>query len=313
MRIAVLGGAGFIGSHLCTYLLQKQHTVLCIDNLYTGSIKNIAHLVSHPTFTYISANSDDWNGVSKKIDQIYNLACPASPIQYQKDPIFTLKTNIFGMFNVLQLAEKYNCKILQASTSEIYGDPLEHPQQEKHWGNVNPIGLRACYDEGKRIAETICIEFYRQKQVQIKLVRIFNTYGPKMQINDGRVISNFIVQALQNKPIIIYGTGKQTRSFCFIDDLIFGLSAMMNTANDFTGPVNLGNPNEISILEIAVKIKNMTNSKSEIIFKTLPEDDPKRRCPDITMAKQYLSWQPEIPLQIGLEKTITYFREELLK
>lgn len=311
-RILVAGGAGFIGANLCQYLLSRGDTVFCIDNLYTGKMQNIKTLLSHFNFQYIPADVTSLQNIPEKIDEIYNLACPASPVQYQKNPIYTWATNVLGTLNLLKLAEKNECLFLQASTSEVYGDPIEHPQQENYWGNVNMVGVRSCYDEGKRAAETICMDFYRKKGMKIKIVRIFNTYGPKMQRDDGRVISNFIIQALQNEPITIYGSGEQTRSFCYIDDLILGLVKMMATSDDIVGPINIGNPDEITILEIAAKIKNMTNSKAEIIFKKLPDDDPKRRCPDITKAKTNLNWQPNIDLKQGLKETIEYFEKNFI-
>jgi len=309
MRILITGGAGFIGTNLSAYLLAQGHTIFCLDNFYTGAKQNIKHLQLFLNFQVIHANIVDTQLTLPEVDQIYNLACPASPPQYQQNPLFTLRTNIYGVFNLLEAVKKQKkpCTILQASTSEIYGDPMQHPQTEQYWGNVNPIGVRSCYDEGKRVVETILMDYYRQENTKIKIVRIFNTYGPYMQVNDGRVISNFIVQALQNKPITIYGDGKQTRSFCYISDLLTGMVTMMNSDNKFTGPINLGNPIETSILEIAIFIKNTTNSKSEIIFKPLPKDDPTRRCPDITLAKEKLNWYPTVSLDIGIKNTIKYF------
>jgi len=303
-KILVTGGAGFIGSHLCEKLLNYGNEVICLDNFFTGSKKNIIHLIDNPYFEVIRHDVEE--GILLEVDEIYNLACPASPIHYQFDPIKTTKTNVLGAINMLGLARRCSAKILQASTSEVYGDPEIHPQPETYRGNVNPIGVRACYDEGKRCAETLFFDYYREAKVDIRVVRIFNTYGPKMAINDGRVVSNFIIQALQNKDITIYGDGSQTRSFCYVDDLVDGLIKMMNS-NEI-GPINLGNPDEFTILELAQKIIELTNSKSKLIFKTLPQDDPKQRQPDITLAKQKLNWQPKIKLQDGLIKTIEYFK-----
>ncbi len=304
-RILVTGGAGFIGSHLCEYLLNKGHEILCVDNFYTGRRANIAHLIGNPYFEVM--RHDICFPLYVEIDEIYNLACPASPIHYQFDPVQTIKTAVHGAINMLGLAKRLKIKILQASTSEVYGDPTVHPQPETYWGNVNPIGLRSCYDEGKRCAETLFFDYHRQHKIKIKVARIFNTYGPRMHPNDGRVISNFIIQALKGEDITIFGDGKQTRSFCYIDDMIDGLIRLMMSPDDFTGPVNLGNPTEVSILELAEKIKELTNSKSNIVFKPLPSDDPKRRRPDITLAKTQLGWQPMTPLEDGLKKTIEYF------
>ncbi len=307
-KTLVTGGAGFIGSHLCRYLLDHNHRVLCVDNLFTGREENIAHLKVHKDFTFLKHDIIDPLYVEEKIDEVYNLACPASPIHYQLNAIRTVKANTLGVINMLGLAKKHAARFLQASTSEVYGDPLEHPQKETYRGNVNTIGPRACYDEGKRVAETLCFDYHRQHGVDIRIVRIFNTYGPRMALNDGRVISNFIVQALQGKEITIYGNGEQTRSFCYVGDLVRGLYAMMEQTKA-TGPVNLGNPGEYTIHEIAQLIKKMTNSNSPITFHQLPQDDPCRRRPDITLAKQLLGWQPHIPLQEGLQNTIAYFRE----
>lgn len=308
-RILVTGGAGFIGSHLCERLLNEGNEVICVDNFYTGRKENIIHLMNNPYFEVI--RHDITFPLYVEVDEIYNLACPASPIHYQFDPVQTVKTCVHGAINMLGLAKRLKIKILQASTSEVYGDPEVHPQPESYWGNVNPIGVRACYDEGKRCAETLFFAYYRQYNLDIKVVRIFNTYGPRMLLNDGRVVSNFIVQALKNEPITIYGDGSQTRSFCYVDDLIDGLIKMMNTEKGFTGPVNLGNPEEISILELAKKIIELTNSKSEIVYKPLPEDDPKRRKPDISLAKSKLNWEPKVKLEDGLKKTIDYFKKVL--
>ncbi len=308
-RVLVTGGAGFIGTHLCARLLKEGCHVICLDNLFTGSEKNITLLKSHPHFEFVFHDVIS-PYEAEDIDEIYNLACPASPVHYQYDAIKTIKTAVMGVINMLDLARRNGAKILQASTSEVYGDPVIHPQTENYWGNVNPIGIRSCYDEGKRCGETLCMDYYRQNGVRIKIVRIFNTYGPYMLPNDGRVVSNFIVQALQGKPITIYGSGKQTRSFQYVDDLIEGMIRMMDTGDDFTGPVNLGNPGEFTILELAHKIIELTGSGSEIIFKPLPHDDPKQRRPDITLAKQHLGWSPGIPLEEGLMHVIDYFKEQ---
>ena len=305
VRVLVSGGAGFLGSHLCERLLKEGHDVLCVDNFYTGTKRNIAHLLDHPYFELL--RHDITFPLYVEVDEIYNLACPASPIHYQNDPVQTTKVNVHGSINMLGLAKRLKAKILQASTSEVYGDPSIHPQPENYWGNVNCIGPRSCYDEGKRCAETLFFDYHRQHGIKIKVARIFNTYGPNMHPNDGRVISNFILQALRNEPITIYGDGSQTRSFCYVDDMISGLIRLMNTPDDFTGPVNLGNPIEISILELAEKILRMTGSKSKITFKPLPADDPKQRQPLIELAKEKLGWTPEVPLEEGLKKTIAYF------
>lgn len=306
-RILVTGGAGFLGSHLCERLLKEGHDVLCVDNFYTGTRRNIAHLLDHPYFELL--RHDITFPLYVEVDEIYNLACPASPIHYQNDPVQTTKVNVHGSINMLGLAKRLKAKILQASTSEVYGDPSIHPQPENYWGNVNCIGPRSCYDEGKRCAETLFFDYHRQHGIKIKVARIFNTYGPNMHPDDGRVISNFILQALRNEPITIYGDGSQTRSFCYVDDMISGLIRLMNTPDDFTGPVNLGNSDEISILELAEKIIRMTGSKSKITFKPLPADDPKQRQPLIDLAKEKLGWTPEVPLEEGLKKTIAYFED----
>ena len=308
-RILITGGAGFIGSHLCEKLLNERNEVICVDNFFTGSKQNIIHLLDNPYFEIV--RHDITFPLYVEVDEIYNLACPASPVYYSFDPVQTTKTSVMGAINMLGLAKRLKIKILQASTSEVYGDPEVHPQMESYRGNVNPIGPRACYDEGKRCAETLFFDYYRQLKIKIKVIRIFNTYGPKMQPDDGRVISNFIVQSLKNKVITIYGDGSQTRSFCYVDDLVEGITKMMNSREDFVGPVNLGNPNEFTILELAKKIIDLTNSKSKIICKPLPEDDPKRRKPNIELAKKELEWEPKIQIDEGLKKTIDYF-ERLL-
>ena len=307
-KILITGGAGFIGSHLCEKLVEQEHHVLCVDNYFTGSYKNIKHLMDHKNFEVI--RQDVCFPLYVEVDEIYNLACPASPIHYQHDPIQTMKTSVLGAYNMLGLAKRTGAKILQASTSEIYGDPQIHPQVESYWGNVNPIGPRSCYDEGKRAAETLFNDYRRQHNVMTKIVRIFNTYGPRMAINDGRVVSNFITQALQNEDITIYGDGSQTRSFCYIDDLVNGLLKMMDSGS-FTGPVNMGNPKEFTMLELAEKVIKKTNSKSKIIYKNLPIDDPKQRQPDISVAKRILEWEPKIELEEGLKNTIHYFERTL--
>jgi UDP-glucuronate decarboxylase len=309
-RILVTGGAGFIGSHLCDRLLQTGAEVLCADNLFCSTKENIYHLLQNPRFEFI--RHDVTFPLYVEVDEIYNLACPASPIHYQRDPVSTMKTSIHGAINMLGLAKRLKAKILQTSTSEVYGDPKEHPQTEKYWGNVNPIGIRSCYDEGKRAAECLFFDYYRQYALPIKVVRIFNTYGPRMHPNDGRVVSNFIVQALQGKNITIYGSGSQTRSFCYVDDLVTGLIAMMDTtANDFTGPVNVGNPGEFTITELAQLVIKLTGSNSQIEYRELPQDDPVRRKPDISLAKSALNWSPSVPLEEGLKKTIEYFRGKI--
>ncbi|SRR5579884_771006 len=305
-RIAVTGGAGFLGSHLCERLLKEGNEVICIDNFYTGRRGNIVHLLSNPYFEVL--RHDICFPLYIEVDEIYNLACPASPIHYQFDPVQTTKTSVHGAINMLGLAKRTKSKILQASTSEVYGDPHVHPQTESYWGNVNPIGLRSCYDEGKRCAETLFFDYHRQQKLRIKVARIFNTYGPRMHPNDGRVVSNFIMQALRNEDVTVYGDGSQSRSFCYVDDLIDGLVKLMNSPDDFTGPVNLGNPVEFTVLELAEKVIKMTGSKSKIIRKPLPADDPTQRKPDITLAKKNLSWNPTIPLEEGLKTTIEYFK-----
>lgn len=307
--ILVTGGAGFIGSHLCKRLLEEGNEVLCLDNYFTGSKENILSLMKDPFFEVI--RHDIMNPYYAEVNEIYNLACPASPIHYQYDPIRTINTSVLGAIHVLGLANRVKAKVLQASTSEVYGDPRMHPQPENYWGHVNPIGIRSCYDEGKRCAETIFMDYHRQYKVQTKIIRIFNTYGPHMHPQDGRVISNFIVQALSGKDITIYGDGMQTRSFQYIDDLIEGMIRMMATSEDFTGPVNLGNPEEYTILQIAETVLRMTGSKSKIIFHPLPEDDPTQRKPDISLAKSKLDWEPTIALEEGLKETIAYFKKIL--
>jgi UDP-glucuronate decarboxylase len=311
IRILVTGGAGFLGSHLCECLLKEGHDVLCVDNFYTGTKRNIVHFLDRPHFELL--RHDITFPLYVEVDEIYNLACPASPIHYQNDPVQTTKVNVHGSINMLGLAKRLKAKILQASTSEVYGDPSTHPQPENYWGNVNCIGPRSCYDEGKRCAETPFFDYHRQHRLKIKVARIFNTYGPRMHPDDGRVISNFILQALRNQPITIYGDGSQTRSFCYVDDMIAGLIRLMNTPDDFTGPINLGNPTEISILELAKKIIRMTGSKSKVAFKPLPADDPKQRQPLIDLAKEKLGWAPKMSLDVGLKKTIAYFEDVLKK
>jgi len=308
-RILVTGGAGFIGSHLCEELLKKGNEVICVDNYFSGSRQNIIHLLDNPYFEII--RHDITFPLYVEVDEIFNLACPASPLYYSFDPVQTTKTSVMGAINMLGLAKRLKIKILQASTSEVYGDPEVHPQPENYCGNVNPIGLRACYDEGKRCAETLFFDYYRQLKIKIKVIRIFNTYGPKMQPDDGRVVSNFIVQSLKNKDITIYGDGKQTRSFCYIDDLIEGMIKMMDSNEKLVGPLNLGNPNELTILDLAKKIIKLTHSKSKIIYKTLPDNDPKQRQPNIDLARKELKWSPKIELDEGLKKTISYFEKIL--
>ncbi|MEP5780558.1 MAG: UDP-glucuronic acid decarboxylase family protein [Hyphomicrobiales bacterium] len=305
-RILVTGGAGFLGSHLIDKLLDRGDDVICVDNLFTGSKDNIRHLLQHPNFEFM--RHDITFPLFIEVDEIYNLACPASPIHYQHDPVQTTKTSVIGAINMLGLAKRLGCKIFQASTSEVYGDPSVHPQPEEYWGNVNPIGPRSCYDEGKRCAETLFFDYNRQVGVPVKVARIFNTYGPRMHHADGRVVSNFIVQALNGDPITIYGNGEQTRSFCYVDDLLEGFVRMMDTPDDITGPINLGNPNEFTIGELAKTIIQMTDSQSELIQEPLPIDDPKQRQPDISKARELLNWEPTIELKHGLEKTIEYFR-----
>ena len=304
-RVLVTGGSGFIGSHLCTRLINSGCDVLCLDNLYSGEKENIAHLLDSPYFEFV--RHDVTFPFYAEVDEIYNLACPASPIHYQRDPVQTTKTSVHGAINMLGLAKRTGAKILQASTSEVYGDPEVHPQTEEYWGNVNPIGIRSCYDEGKRCAETLFMDYHRQHQVKTKIVRIFNTYGPRMHPNDGRVVSNFIVQALQGHDITIYGDGSQTRSFCYVDDLVIGLIAMMATEDSVTGPINLGNPTELSVGELASSIIKLSGSDSKITFKSIPQDDPRRRKPDISKASNILGWAPSIKLVPGLKQTIAYF------
>lgn len=308
-RILVTGGAGFLGSHLCERLLNEGHDIVCLDNYFTGQKQNVVHLLKHPYFEMV--RHDITMPFFVEADEIYNMACPASPIHYQFNPIKTVKTSVMGAINMLGLAKRIKAKVLQASTSEVYGDPEIHPQTEEYWGHVNPIGERACYDEGKRAAETLFVNYHKQNNVRIKIVRIFNTFGPRMHPNDGRVVSNFIVQALQNKDITMYGDGTQTRSFCFVDDMIDGLIKMMNTGDDITGPINIGNPGEFTILELAEKIIKLTGSKSKFVFMPLPSDDPMQRQPDISKASKLLGWEPKYPLEEGLVKTIQYFRETL--
>jgi UDP-glucuronate decarboxylase len=308
-RVLVTGGAGFLGSHLCERLLNEGCDVLCADNFYTGSKRTIENLMGNPYFELL--RHDITFPLYVEVDEIYNLACPASPIHYQNDPVQTTKVNVHGSINMLGLAKRIKAKILQASTSEVYGDPAVHPQPETYLGNVNCIGPRSCYDEGKRCAETLFFDYLRQHKLKIKVARIFNTYGPRMHLNDGRVVSNFIVQALRGKPLTIFGGGTQTRSFCYVDDLIEGLIRLMNTGDDVTGPINLGKPGEFTILELAEKVIGLSNSKSEIIFKKLPADDPKQRRPDISQARKILEWEPEIELEEGLKRTIDYFDELL--
>ncbi len=308
-RILVTGGAGFIGSHLCERLLNEGNEVVCADNFFTGTKDNIKHLMTNPYFEVI--RHDICLPLYLEVDEIYNLACPASPIHYQFDPVQTTKVNVSGSINMLGLAKRLNIKIFQASTSEVYGDPAVHPQPESYWGNVNPIGPRACYDEGKRCAETLFFDYYRQHNLDIKVLRIFNTYGPRMHPHDGRVVSNFIIQALKGEDITIYGDGSQTRSFCYVDDMVDAFVLMMDTPKGFSGPLNAGNPNEVTISDLATLIINLSASKSKLIFKELPEDDPQRRKPDITLAKEELSWEPTVNLESGLKKTIAYFENVL--
>jgi UDP-glucuronate decarboxylase len=308
-RILVTGGAGFLGSHLTDRLLTAGHEVLCADNLFTGTKRNIERLIGHPRFEFV--RHDVTFPLYVEVDEIYNLACPASPIHYQHDPVQTTKTSVHGAINMLGLAKRLRCKILQASTSEVYGDPSVHPQPETYWGNVNPIGIRSCYDEGKRCAETLFFDYHRQHDVEIKVARIFNTYGPRMHPGDGRVVSNFVVQALREEPITLYGQGEQTRSFCYVDDLIEGLIALMDTPADVTGPVNLGNPTEFTIRELANLILRLTNAQSELVYLPLPQDDPQQRRPDISLAMTQLGWKPRVALEEGLKPTIGYFMERL--
>lgn len=309
MRILVTGGAGFLGSHLSERLLMEGHEVICLDNFFTGRKCNIAHLLPNPNFELM--RHDVIDPFKLEVDQIYNLACPASPVHYQHNPIKTTKTSVMGAINCLGLAKRVNARVFQASTSEVYGDPDVHPQPESYWGNVNPIGIRSCYDEGKRCAETLFFDYYRQNQVDIRVVRIFNTYGPRMLADDGRVVSNFIVQALQGQEITVYGEGQQTRSFCYVDDLIDGFVRLMNQ-DQVVGPMNIGNPGEFTIRELAQKVIELTDSKSQIVFRPMPEDDPKQRQPNIAQAREILGWEPKVQLEAGLKKTIEYFEEQLL-
>lgn len=308
-KILVTGGAGFIGSHLCDELIKAGHEVICLDNFFTGSKNNIQHLIGNPKFELI--RHDITEPFRIEVDEIYNMACPASPVHYQYNPIKTMKTSILGATNMLGLAKRVRAKILQASTSEVYGDPVEHPQRESYWGNVNPIGIRSCYDEGKRAAETLFFDYHRQHNVDIKVIRIFNTYGPRMHPQDGRVVSNFIVQALKGDDITIYGDGSQTRSFCYVDNLVDGIIKTMNQDKDFLGPVNLGNPNEFTIKQLAENVIDLTGTKSQIKYLPLPSDDPKQRQPDIKLAKEQLNWEPNIQLREGLKKTIEYFSTQV--
>jgi UDP-glucuronate decarboxylase len=306
-RVLVTGGAGFLGSFLCERLLKEGCDVVCVDNFYTGTKRNVIHLKENPYFELI--RHDITFPLYLEVDEIYNLACPASPVHYQNDPVQTTKVNVHGSINMLGLAKRLKAKILQASTSEVYGDPTVHPQTESYWGNVNCIGIRSCYDEGKRCAETLFFDYHRQHNLSIRVVRIFNTYGPRMHPNDGRVVSNFILQALRNHDITVFGDGTQSRSFCFVDDLVDGMIRMMNAPDDFSGPVNIGNPNEFSIMELAGKVIGLTGSKSKIIYQPLPEDDPLQRQPDIALAKERLGWEPKTQLEEGLKRTIEYFKE----
>jgi UDP-glucuronate decarboxylase len=307
-RALVSGGSGFLGSHLCDRLIERGQDVLCVDNLFTGQKRNVEHLLGHKRFEFL--RHDVTFPLFVEVDSIYNLACPASPIHYQHDPVQTTKTSVHGAINMLGLAKRLRAKILQASTSEVYGDPTEHPQKETYWGNVNPIGPRSCYDEGKRCAETLFFDYHRQHKLNIRVVRIFNTFGPRMHPNDGRVVSNFVLQALRNEPITLYGTGNQTRSFCYVDDLVTGLTAMMDQ-DKIIGPVNLGNPGEYSIKDLAIMVREISGSSSEIVFRPLPQDDPVRRKPDVTLAKEKLGWEPKVSVREGLIRTINYFREIL--
>ncbi len=310
-RVLVTGGAGFLGSHLCERLLKDGHEVLCIDNFFTGTKNNVMHLLNNPYFEMM--RHDITFPLYVEIDEIFNLACPASPIHYQHDPVQTTKTSVHGAINMLGLAKRLRSKIFQASTSEVYGDPEIHPQPESYWGRVNPVGPRSCYDEGKRCAETLFFDYRRQHQLRIKVARIFNTYGPRMHPNDGRVVSNFIVQALRNQPVTLYGDGTQTRSFCYVDDLIEGVVRLMKSPDELTGPVNLGNPVESSMIELAETIIELTGSSSEMVWKPLPKDDPRHRCPDISLAQSYLDWTPKVSLHDGLKRTIVYFDHLLQK
>jgi UDP-glucuronate decarboxylase len=310
-RAIVAGGSGFVGSHLCDRLIDEGYEVICVDNLQTGNLINVDHLFKNPLFTFIQEDITSFSYTGEKIDEIYNLACPASPEKYQASPIKTLKTNFNGTLNLLELATVHGAKYFQASTSEIYGNPATHPQPESYWGHVNPIGLRSCYDEGKRVAETLCFEFHRQHHTKIKVARIFNTYGPRMSADDGRVVSNFITQSLKGRHLTIYGDGSQTRSFCYVDDLIEGIRSLMSTDNDFTGPVNLGNPVEVTILDLSKQIRELTDCQANPIFLKLPSDDPVRRKPDISLAQEKLGWKPTISLEDGLKATIDYFTKQL--
>ncbi len=305
-RVLVTGGAGFLGSHLCRELIREGQEVICLDNFFTGHKRNVQDLLDHHGFELI--RHDIVNPIFLEVDRIYNLACPASPVHYQYNPVKTIKTSVMGTINILGLAKRVKARVLQASTSEVYGNPQVHPQPEPYWGHVNPIGLRSCYDEGKRCAETLCFDYHRQNRVEIKVARIFNTYGPNMDINDGRVVSNFIIQALQNMPLTVYGDGSQTRSFCYVDDMVQGLIALMNSPKDFIGPVNLGNPDEITIKELAEQVLRLTGSSSTIDRRPLPEDDPVQRQPDIALAKEKLNWQPTVSLDEGLGHTIAFFK-----
>jgi UDP-glucuronate decarboxylase len=308
-KILITGGAGFIGSHLSERLLNEGNEIICLDNLFTGSKDNIAHLIGHPKFEFI--RHDIVEPIKLEVDEIYNLACPASPVHYQYNPIKTMKTSVIGSINMLGLAKRTRAKIFQASTSEVYGDPHVHPQKENYWGNVNPIGIRSCYDEGKRAAETLFMDYHREHDLKIKIIRIFNTYGPNMHPEDGRVVSNFIVQALRGQDITVYGEGNQTRSFCYVSDQVDGFIKLMNSADDITGPINVGNPNEFTILELAQKVISLTKTKSKIVYKPLPSDDPTQRKPDISLAKEKLGWTPKVELEEGLLKTIEYFKKKI--
>ncbi len=308
-QILVTGGAGFIGSHLCERLVKEGNAVICLDNFYSGSKENIWHLIGHPGFELV--RHDVTEPYRVEVDEIYNLACPASPVYYQYDPIQTTKTSVFGTFHMLGLAKRTKARMLQASTSEVYGDPAVHPQEENYWGNVNPIGIRSCYDEGKRCAESLCFDYHRIHKVDVKVIRIFNTYGPRMAVNDGRVVSNFVVQALRGEDITIYGDGSQTRSFQYVSDLVEGMIRMMASPKEFTGPVNLGNPGEFTMIELADKVLSKVGGRSKIVFKPLPQDDPKMRRPDISLAKKKLDWEPKVSLDEGLDEVIKYFRQKL--
>jgi UDP-glucuronate decarboxylase len=310
-RVMVTGGAGFLGSHLCERLIEAGDDVLCVDNFYTGTKDNVAHMLGHPRFELM--RHDVTFPLYVEVDEIYNLACPASPVHYQHDPVQTTKTSVHGAINMLGLAKRLKARILQASTSEVYGDPQVHPQPEDYWGHVNPIGIRSCYDEGKRCAETLFFDYHRQHRLRIKVARIFNTYGPRMHPNDGRVVSNFIVQALKGEPITVYGEGAQTRSFCYVDDLVAGLMRLMATPDDFTGPVNIGNPGEFTILQLAEKVIALTGSRSSIVKRPLPSDDPMQRKPDLALARQHLQWEPTTALEPGLRRTIDYFAAHLAR